>query len=324
MALILTLLVAVILTVVVLEFNYMMRVHATLSGNLADDLKVETDARAGVEMAKAILLNDMTDDIKEGFLIDSLDEEWAEEIAIEEQTAEIQTVITDEMAKFNLNRLVNKVTAESETEALNLYMIDNVRRLFELLELDPNLVYGIVDWIDRNDDEEPFGAEALHYKLLDPPITCKNGPLDSLEELLYIEGFDAEILYGEGELPGLEEFVTVCGKEDGRININTARAEVVAAALNSESAASIVLEMRNASPFKDRTDLTTRMPDVDLATKFTTRSSFFRVTSTARILSDEAVVRKMTLRTLLKRVQEQEEGGEGYLSIDTVFWKMER
>ena len=216
MALLLTVLVTVILTVVVLEFNYLMRVHATLSSNLADDLKAETAARAGVERAKAILLNDIIADLREGFLIDSPDEDWASEIMISSQTSEMNTIISDEMSKFNLNRLVNKAVVEAETEAVNMYMVENIRRLFELLDIDPNLVYGIVDWIDVNNEEEPFGAESFHYESFEPPIKCKNGQLDSLEELLFIEGFDTEILYGDDDVPGLCEFVTVCGDEKGR------------------------------------------------------------------------------------------------------------
>ncbi len=324
MALLLTLMVTAILTVVVLEFNYLMRVHATLSGNLADDLKAESVARAGVEKAKALLLNDMMADSREDFPKDSLDEDWASEITATNEDSEMTVLVTDEMSKFNLNRLLKRATAENDTEAANMYMIENVGRLFELLDLDPNLVYGIVDWIDANDDEEPFGAERLHYESLEPPIRCKNGPIDSLEELLYIEGFDAEILHGDEDTPGLSEFVTVCGDEEGLININTAPEEVIAAALNSESLAVRIVETRDTSPFPNLQDVSSRLPDIDLGGKFTTGSSFFSVSSTGRVLSGGSPVREVKLKMLLKRTQEQGHTGRTSFSIDTVSWKAER
>jgi general secretion pathway protein K len=324
MALLLTLLVTVILTVVVLEFNYLMRVHATLSGNLLDDLKAEIAARNGVERAKAILLNDLLADSKEGISLDSMEDEWASEIKISSQTSEADMVISDEMSKFNLNRLMNRAVAEAESETINMYMVENVRRLFELVDIDPNLVYGIVDWIDEDSEEEPFGAEDPHYASLEPPIRCKNSALDSLEELLFIEGFSVEILYGEDDVPGLSEFLTICGDESGLININTAPEEVIAAALNSESLASLVVETRNASPFEDLDDMTTRLPDVNFAGKFTTQSSFFYVVSTGRVLSGDIAGREVKFKTVLKRTREQDDSGKKYFSIDTVSWKMER
>lgn len=324
MALLLTLLTTVILTVIVLEFNYLMRVHATLSGNLADNLKAETVAKAGVEKAKASLLNDMVADSREGLPKDSLDEDWASEISTMTEGSEMNVLVTDEMSKFNLNRLLNRATAKTGTEAANMYMVENVRRLFELLDLDPNLVYGIVDWIDENDDEEPFGAERLHYESLEPPIRCKNGPIDNLEELLFIEGFDTEILYGEEDTPGLSEFVTICGDEEGLININTAPEEVIAAALNSQSFALRLVETRDTLPFENLEDVTSRLPDIDLGGKFTTGSSFFSVSSTGRVLSGGSPVREVKLKTLLRLTQEQGRAGKTIFSIDTVSWKAER
>ena len=323
-ALLLSLLVTVILAVVVLEFNYLMRVHATLSGNLVDDLKAEAAARGGVEKAKAILMNDLLNDSQEDVAKDSSDEEWASEIATTTDTLETTTVISDEMSKLNLNRLVRRAVTDAGTESVNIYAVEDVRRLFELLDIDPNLVYGIVDWIDANEEEGPYGAENPYYESLEPPVQCKNGPLDSLEELLFIEGFDERILYGEEDVPGLNEYVTICGDEMGLININTAPEEVIAAALNSESLASIVIDGREAAPFKDSEDMSARLPDVNLGGKFTTGSSFFSVSSFARILSGDAVIREMKLTTLLKRTKEQEDSGETRFSIDTVSWKAER
>ncbi len=359
-ALLLTLLITVILAVVVLEFNYLMRVHATLSGNLVDDLRAETVARACVETAKARLLNDMLADMKKTVTFDSLTEGWASEIKLEMNSATGSAIVTDEMSKLNLNRLVKRATTEGGMETVNAAMVENVKHLFELLEIDPNLVDCIVDWIDENDQEEPFGAESAYYESLNPPIKCKNGPLDSVEELLLVKGFDAKILYGDEEKPGLAEFVTVFGDDKGLVNINTASEKVIAAVLNSESIASQVVESRDTLPFQDATDLAARIPDA--AGKFTTGSSYFMVIATGKMGTTESDEKtdsaekmgsggsdktnpeekpphEVKIKALLKRVQTEQDqttkkpsGGTNKpasaanksLSIETAYWKMER
>lgn len=329
MALLLTLLVTIILSVVVLEFNYLMRVRATLSGHLVDDLKARTVADAGVQTAKAVLLNDVLADSESDSMVDALDEDWALEIELETQTSETKAYISDEMSKLNLNRLVERAENELDIESTNAKIVENVRRLFESLMLDPNLVDAIVDWIDENDEEQPFGAESSYYESLDSPVRCKNGPLDSVEELLLMEGFDKEILYGSEDVPGLAEFVTVCGEQGGRVNINTAPEEVIAAVLNNESVASAIVGMREEAPFEGAADMAARFPDAKLSEKFTTQSSFFMVSSNGRIFSGspgagEAPIREVQIKTLIKRVSGAEEDQDDYFSIDTVSWKVNR
>ena len=325
MALLLTLMVTVILAVVVLEFNYIMRVHATLSGNLTDDLKAEAAARAGINMAEALLLNDILADSEEGLFIDTLEEEWASEITVEIGTTTPEIVVSDEMSKLNLNRLVTRPETESDIESVNASMLENVRHLFELLELDETLVDCIVDWIDENDEEEQFGAEASYYESLNPPIKCKNGPLDSVEELLLLKEFDADMLYGEEDTPGLAEFVTVCGDKEGFININTAPEQVLAAVLNSESLASTIADLRETAPFESAEDMATRVPDADLSKKFSTSSSFFLASSNGSIGSEPSSAQNVRIRALLKRVRaDDEELADDYFSVDTAYWKVER
>ncbi|RJP64058.1 MAG: general secretion pathway protein GspK [Candidatus Abyssobacteria bacterium SURF_17] len=324
-ALLLTLLVTVILAVVVLEFNYLMRVYATLSGNLVEDLRAEAAALTGVETAKALLLNDALADMKKTAAFDALTEEWASEIKVETSSTATEASISDEMGKLNLNRLVRRPTDEQGTETVNTTMVENVRRLFELLELDPSLVEAVIDWIDTNDQEEPFGAENAYYETLDPPILCKNGPLDSVEELLLIKGFDKTILYGDEEKPGLAKFVTVFGDSQGLVNINTADEKVLAALLNSDSLASSAVSAREAAPFESAQDISSRLSIPDILQKLTTRSSYFLVTSTGRILPESPSPHSVQIRSLLKRAYGEDGVPQGdQITIMTASWKVER
>jgi general secretion pathway protein K len=70
---------------------------------------------------------------------------------------------------------------------------NQMRRLFTLLEIEPDLVNPFIDWIDKNDDEEPGGAETSHYNGLDRPYNCKNSPMETISELRLIKGINADI-----------------------------------------------------------------------------------------------------------------------------------
>lgn len=54
----------------------------------------------------------------------------------------------------------------------------------------------IADWIDQDDNTES-GAETDYYATLDPPYAAKNGPFDTVEEMLLVKGVTPELLYGE-------------------------------------------------------------------------------------------------------------------------------
>jgi general secretion pathway protein K len=69
------------------------------------------------------------------------------------------------------------------------------------------------DWEDLNDQAAPNGAERDYYENLDPPYQPRNGPLETVEEILLIRGFadvfkDVDVdaaftIFGENELVNL-------------------------------------------------------------------------------------------------------------------------
>jgi hypothetical protein len=54
----------------------------------------------------------------------------------------------------------------------------------------------ILDFIDEDDTPRPFGCEREYYGQLQPAYAPKNGPLDSLEELLLVRGVTPTLLFG--------------------------------------------------------------------------------------------------------------------------------
>jgi general secretion pathway protein K len=131
----------------------------------------------------------------------------------------------DEGGKININR------ADEGT----------LRRVFTNLGVEEPgrtiLVDSIMDWRDPDNLHRANGAENEYYRSLTPPYTARNGPFDTVEDLLWIRGVTPEIFYGDdGGAPGqrgenapriaLREIFTVDSPID-RVNLRTASAEVI-------------------------------------------------------------------------------------------------
>ena len=68
--------------------------------------------------------------------------------------------------------------------------------LMQLPNMTDDIANAILDWIDPNDPKRASGAKESYYSALSPPYHCKNGPLDSLEEMLLIKGVTPQLLFG--------------------------------------------------------------------------------------------------------------------------------
>ena len=66
--------------------------------------------------------------------------------------------------------------------------------LMNLPGMTLDIADAILDWLDDDDQPREFGAEALMYS--DQGFTPRNGPIESLDELLLISGVTPELLYG--------------------------------------------------------------------------------------------------------------------------------
>ena len=91
--------------------------------------------------------------------------------------------LTDECAKLNINVLANF----NPDDATGRNM------LLELPYMTEEIADAILDWIDADEEQREYGAEADSYSLVFP----RNGPIDSLEELMLVYGVQPELMYGE-------------------------------------------------------------------------------------------------------------------------------
>ncbi len=68
--------------------------------------------------------------------------------------------------------------------------------LMALPGMTEDVADAILDWLDADDEPREFGAEIEYYGTLDPPYAPKNGPLETIEELLLVRGVTPALLFG--------------------------------------------------------------------------------------------------------------------------------
>lgn len=69
--------------------------------------------------------------------------------------------------------------------------------LLKLPGATTELVHAVLDWLDGDDDRRERGAEREDYEDVEPVIVPRNGPIESIEELLLVRGMTPQILFGE-------------------------------------------------------------------------------------------------------------------------------
>jgi general secretion pathway protein K len=273
-ALVLTLLILTLLVVTGLEMNRAVRVEATLAENFRDLTQASCLAQSGVEIARALIQDDDPS-------YDGPDERWAQFDTLAALSprffpeGHFAGRIFDENSKFNPNGVVDPFGN------LNKKKKDQLDRLLFLLGQPADWTEALLDWLDADDQPRPRGAEKEFYLSKKNPHLPKNGPLDSLEELLLIRGVSPSLLYGEEGKEGLINYLTV--QSDGKININTAGLPVLMS-LSSQidrSMAQAVLAYRLEKPFRKTEDLRS-LPGWEavyssISSEITVGSTFFSV-----------------------------------------------
>lgn len=240
-ALLLAVVFIALLSAMVFAFLYEMEVDAVFVQNQGADFQARVAANSAVVNGMMVLAEHYASMLESGMPpVDSEVDgsQWHLGAAFEPlNEATMRSSIADEFGKINLNALL---IYENGQPTRNDPLINSLREFFLLRDdsgYDP--VDAIIDWLDYNDGdaEEPEGAESEFYQGLENPYSCKNGPMTSIEELLLIRGITPELYFGdpEQEQEPLSEYLTVHGDWRGRVNVNTARVEVIAAILGGHN-----------------------------------------------------------------------------------------
>lgn len=292
-ALVLTLLILTILVVTGLELNRAMRVEASLAGNFRDLTQASYIAQSGVEIARSLIQEDDP-------TYDGADERWAQFELLSHLSEQLFPEgyftgrIVDESGKFNPNGLITPYGNVDPKKR------DQIERLLILLRYDPGVIDAILDWLDPDELRRTLGAEREYYMLLKPPYAPKNGPLDSLGEMLLIKGVSPSIFYGTEEKEGLRKYLTVYS--EGKININTASLQVLMSLSPKvdQIMAQAVVDYRKLKPFHKPEDLRS-IPGWDavypaISSEIAVYSNYFSLEMTGVYHDARALV-----RTVIKR-----------------------
>lgn len=247
-ALVMVLWVLTLMTLIVTEFAYSMRVEALSAKNFKDEAKAHQLARAGVNLALAELMRDYT--------LVFLDKDGNTSFArrqggslakrtsnrsLEFAGGNIEYTIIDESGKVSLN------SASRETMA-------SLLRSTGVTGMDKDVIAdSILDWRDEGHEYHLNGAEDEYYLSLQEPYGAKDGPFDTVAELMLVKGVTPMIFYGKNHLPieyekeavnslneysGINRYLTVKG--DGKVNLNTAGEPVLEAVLGKGKAQEVL------------------------------------------------------------------------------------
>ena len=244
----------VMLSVLLLAFNQESRANLYAVEDFKKSAQALNCARAGLNIAIAAAgdLSDMKSD-------KSLQNLFSGENAIALDQGECLIKVSEESGKLNVNLLKEK------NGKLNRPRIEHLLKLIDTLNqdgsddsrIDYSIVPSIIDWIDSDDlvTSLPFithknrGAESSHYRGLSPSYRCRNASVETVEELLPVNGMSPEAL------GRLRDYLTVYG--DGKININSA-SKLILASLSEQmdtTLAQIIIERRRFKPFESVAEL---------------------------------------------------------------------
>lgn len=201
-----------------LAATFGLRVHSDLAATQAqaDMLQTRLAAEAGVERIKMLLREAQLDSNRWFNNPDELHRVivwseggdatlWGKNDELDEGTPAFRFSIVADDAEDDEHFIRFGITDESSRLNLNKATATQLMALIQQVvagdeSVDPQaIVDAIMDW--RDADQTPIGedgdTEGDYYESLDPPYRVKNGPFDTVEELLLVKGITGSILYGE-------------------------------------------------------------------------------------------------------------------------------
>jgi general secretion pathway protein K len=337
-ALLVTLSVMTVLVAASLEYNRRARFELVSSAAARDQLTMTEMAKAGVQVAMAILAKDKAENDS-----DTLMDDWADPVKIEEvlqnfpfEDGKLSLAIHDELGKIQVNALVNfpegKQFNEPQRQLWQRFLqYFNDRKELKLDLKDDGepqaIINSLKDWLDSGDDDAITGlsgAESSYYEGRDPPYQARNGPVQDLDELLFVKGITPELFYGRPEIPGIARYLTAYGMAPGagtgftfpgRINIATAELPVLFALVPGENkelmetldalrsdmiSGKLKVNLQDPNWFAQIPGLAGIKLDPGL---ITTSSDLFRVESTATLHDGD-----VTITAVLQRVKAPKTG----------------
>ena len=228
--------------------------------HLRDAAQAEAVTQGAIDVTALLIAKD---DPK----VDDLNEAWATTKPVfPVEGGSVEIALSDPQGRFNLNNLLRN--GQPSPGDMRVF-----QRLLALAGLNGNLADALLDWMDPDDVVRPGGAEDSDYLALTPPYRAANRPLDSVDELRLVRGFDAQAV------DKLRPWVTVLPQPTA-INVNTAPAAVLSALFPAVSlqAAEEIVRARANQPFTDPAALLRQVPPGQVPeTGYDVKTGYFEV-----------------------------------------------
>ncbi|PLX90353.1 MAG: hypothetical protein C0614_00770 [Desulfuromonas sp.] len=294
MALLLVVVLVALLSSLLVELAFSTLIDLRLTETFRDSTKAYYLAKGGVNAGRMLLQEDRND-------YDGRDETWSLGVTnypVSEGTVSI--AIEDLDSKLSINALVNGDNPQT-------VMVDRFYRYFSAMQIehlaDPaELTAALIDWLDSGD--APYrlvltdgaeiavaGAEQSSYSGGEYP--CKNGLLDTLDELGLVSGFTPQVLERVREHLSTGDSLS--------ININTASREVLMSLdslIDPETAESIIAfrreqPIRNLNQLEELLDAETFIAIKTLGNlqQVSTTSDRYRIDSLGRVNDGQSRLR---------------------------------
>jgi general secretion pathway protein K len=274
MALPLALFVLSVLVTLILGFDADARRELKEAAVFRDGFKAAALTRSGMQTARAMLRRDIVLEKQAGRAYDALTDIWAMPISARPiGDGAVSVSIEDERGKLNLNDLARTMDLKTRADTILRF-----KRLCALIQIGPEIIDAVADWVDADDTPEKNGAERQYYESLNPPYRPANMALQTLDELHLVKGMTAEMFQR------LARYVTVYPAiSDGWINMNTADTMVIEA-LNPRITPAMALAVAQARPFRT-------MQDVDHVVEFGPVAKELQLTGAYTVESEYFTIR---------------------------------
>jgi type II secretory pathway component PulK len=259
---------------------YSMQVDIKLAAQSQNEPQLVWLGRSGVEVARYVLAQEAN---IPGEPYDALNQIWAGGPGGPGETNGFLSNIPMDHYQIGEGWVSIKIVDEERKANINTVTPQFLNQALTAMGMDandlPTVSDSILDWVQPGDNPRLSGAKNQYYLNLNPPYYCKEAPMDDISELLLVKGVTAAMYFGGGETNsvapkkfggnpfqsqnyafGLKDVFTTFG--DGKININTASANVLQLipGVDPATAASIIKTREgpygdNSTPFMSAGDV---------------------------------------------------------------------
>jgi general secretion pathway protein K len=255
---------------IVLEFSFTMRTEANIAKNFKEETQLYTIAEGGVQRAIVELI----------FKHDSRVQQKRKTQKVEEVPPENREWVADGrsyLLPFDQENCEVRITGEAGKVNINTVTEATLRKIIGQMGLEDEardiVVDSILDWRDPDDFYRVNGAENDYYRSLKKPYDCKNGNLDSIEELFLVRGVTSDLFYGKKQTNkeeeqektkgvGLRDIFSIYSSGE-QVDINSATLPVLRVVLGLPSeVVKAIIKAREEKSFQNQLDLLQRVPEL--------------------------------------------------------------